>query len=581
MANRSYCAGVKICAEDKCEYTVSNKQKVNRCPKHPKMGLILTGPCPCHLVYLYPKSIENDGRRWFVALSADNEELHNHPPPSEWKITPKVLCDLAVAVTRNTAATPKNLQKGVGMNYCPIEASLPAANIDRVRAVVKKVRKDADKIDNERVNPFKIIASFSMIKEKLDEQHCKFGSNAVGEVNKLIGTYQLDGDSAYSFSRDRRLAFFQAPFQVHHWHVADALFVDIDYTGNHHFPYLLNVVCFNSTTKRYMACGRVLMNRQDGDAIGKALLVLSDHVKEHHPRYDIKTAHKEILLDFDEAESNGFRQVFGDNITNLIRGCSVHFLRSAMRVAKLCNHSCSSLGYQMFVAIAKLIPDNLSTATVKKAFDILSGSEVFTSLSSSLPSPLSDVTTDELDTETWIQAKTWTHWWTRPTVLKKLCKAYTSISCDDWDELPGTNNPVESINRQSVPDNLKSVSLRPLVEHVYMEDRRQATLQVATDAGISISYGTRKRKRTRRHNRVPERSSSLLQVPAGKNAIGLRVTVEFYADDSQETTKWYKGTVISYSQGGYVVTFDGCGPEENETIRSLQKAMQKGDVKLL
>ena len=52
----------------------------------------------------------------------------------------------------------------------------------------------------------------------------------------------------------------------------------------------------------------------------------------------------------------------------------------------------------------------------------------------------------------------------------------------------GTNNPVESINRQSTPDNTKSVSLRPLIEHIYLEDRRQATLQVATNAGITISY---------------------------------------------------------------------------------------------
>ena len=74
----------------------------------------------------------------------------------------------------------------------------------------------------------------------------------------LIGTYQLDCDDAYAFSRDKRYPFFQSPFQVHHWSKADALFADIDYTGNHHFPYLFNMVCFNSITKCYMACGRSL-----------------------------------------------------------------------------------------------------------------------------------------------------------------------------------------------------------------------------------------------------------------------------------------------------------------------------------
>ena len=69
---------------------------------------------------------------------------------------------------------------------------------------------------------------------------------------------------------------------------ADALFADIDYTGNHHFPYLFNMVCFNSITKCYMTCGRSLMNHQDGISIGKALKVLFSNVKHLHPRYELK-----------------------------------------------------------------------------------------------------------------------------------------------------------------------------------------------------------------------------------------------------------------------------------------------------
>ena len=42
-----------------------------------------------------------------------------------------------------------------------------------------------------------------------------------------------------------------------------------------------------------------------------------------------------------------------------------------------------------------------------------------------------------------------------------------------------------------------------------------------------------------------------------------------------------KGTVISYSRKGYVISFDGCGPEENEVIYSLKQGIEKGEVKLL
>ena len=38
-----------------------------------------------------------------------------------------------------------------------------------------------------------------------------------------------------------------------------------------------------------------------------------------------------------------------------------------------------------------------------------------------------------------------------------------------------------------MPDNVKSVSLRPLVEHFYLEDRHQAVLQIASKAEVTIS----------------------------------------------------------------------------------------------
>ena len=174
-------------------------------------------------------------------------------------------------------------------------------------------------------------------------------------------------------------------------------------------------------------------------------------------------------------------------INNILHGCSVHFIRSAMRIAKIVNPSTHSLGYQIFMSVAKLIPDNPSKDKVQLAFNVLSGSELFTKLSESLPPSLCNVSSGEVDTVRWSRVQTWTDWWTRPAVLSK---AFSSINDDEWDDLPGTNNPVESINRQSTPDNLKSVSLKPLVEHFYLEDRRQAVLQIASEVGITISYKT-------------------------------------------------------------------------------------------
>ena len=57
--------------------------------------------------------------------------------------------------------------------------------------------------------------------------------------------------------------------------------------------------------------------------------------------------------------------------------------------------------------------------------------------------------------------------------------------------------------------------------------------------------------------------------------------MEFFDEDNDETTTWHKGTVISYDRKEYVVTFDGCGPEENEVVRSLKKAIDMGELKML
>ena len=106
------------------------------------------------------------------------------------------------------------------------------------------------------------------------------------------------------------------------------------------------------------------------------------------------------------------------------------------------------------------------------------------------------------------------------------------------------------------------------MEHFYLEDCRQAVLQIASEAGVTISYSTKKQKKKRRHPKAPESKSALgiNKVPSGKKAVGLRVAVEYYLDNLQTATRWYKGTVISYSRKGYVITFDGCGPEENEFL---------------
>ena len=90
------------------------------------MGLILSGPCNCHLAYVYPCDELHDGRRWVIALNAAYKgNLQNHNPPAEWRILPNVIKDIS---SLNSHLAPKEIQKGSGMTYQHMSVFLAAAN---------------------------------------------------------------------------------------------------------------------------------------------------------------------------------------------------------------------------------------------------------------------------------------------------------------------------------------------------------------------------------------------------------------------------------------------------------------------
>ena len=67
-----------------------------------------------------------------------------------------------------------------------------------------------------------------------------------------------------------------------------------------------------------------------------------------------------------------------------------------------------------------------------------------------------------------------------------------------------------------MPENVKSVSLRPLIKHFYLEDKRHAIMQVACDANVTISYHVKHRKRSirRRPAKALEKAAQL-KIPTG------------------------------------------------------------------
>ena len=106
--------------------------------------------------------------------------------------------------------------------------------------------------------------------------------------------------------------------------------------------------------------------------------------------------------------------------------------------------------------------------------------------------------------------------------------------------------------------------------------------RLATNANITIPYNSKKHKRSYCSRKSAKLSKLVTSdVPFDKRAVGLCVSMEFFDNDSDEITTWYKGTVISYSRRGYIVTFNGFEPEENEVVKSLKKAMDMEELKIL
>jgi len=114
--------------------------------------------------------------------------------------------------------------------------------------------------------------------------------------------------------------------------------------------------------------------------------------------YDIKTTHKEILMNFDDAEGNAFIESFGRDMSNIQRGCPVHFIRSAMQIAKQFNSSISSPGYNIFMSIVKRIPDEPTQQIFDTAFNVLCGLESFQIFRDKLPPDLRKYDDTQVDT---------------------------------------------------------------------------------------------------------------------------------------------------------------------------------------
>ena len=598
---RAPCEGIKVCSYPDCSYAVSNRQKNNKCKSHAKTHkLQMTGPCPAQILYAWPTN--DDGRRW-MGIVPGPDLKHNHRKPAPHRMSQEVKCKIGNALKMDTSLTTKDLQKGCGIGVIPGELSPAAANPERVRRERSNILATTSKTSRELMPILKIL-DFNKIREKVEKEQDASDSELSQEVNKMMGKYQMEGVE-YLFKPGRKHAFFMSPYQCILLGEAEELFSDITFTGNDDFPYLLNLVVFNKETLCYQAVSRVLCDKQDGESYGLSFHEVFKQATKINPNFDNGKTLRQIVVDFDDAEYNGFTQVLGKDITEkLLRGCSVHWMRSVNKVAKLV---CQSRDEEtIFKTLARRVEDATKKEDVMEIFDILSGKKPLKNATPYVTENLKQFCKENNDVSNdgWKKLKHWANWWTRSRHLQMFTKAYTSRDVDDWEETSNTTNPVESINRQSFKSRN---NLNVILENIYLEDRIHAVKMVASSKDVSITYSSSTNKKNKKRKRASLVNDSIKENDAngppdkakdiraakrsrrrGKGLIDATVEVEYKEknEDGQVCyLGWLTGTITAYnSRQGYLVQFQNqrdCNGNETGEWTDWLPSVNSSDVRIL
>ena len=103
--------------------------------------------------------------------------------------------------------------------------------------------------------------------------------------------------------------------------------------------------------------------------------------------------------------------------------------------------------------------------------------------------------------------------------------AFTLMDEEQWEACTSTTNPVESINRESVPKDGRQKSLVEVLSHLYRVDKVYVAKKVAATSNVSTSYRDQtessQEKRRERKRKWRRRSDVQKNDPEGYNQLSI------------------------------------------------------------
>ena len=448
---RRPCNGVKRCGQHGCEVQISTNRK--QCKEHPAAKPVswCDDACPVSLFVL--EAPGDTSKKWVGLFTSTSKQAHNHPESPDFKIgkaAQQLITDFVVAHPEATPSetvrklsTPLGLSSGVGID------------VEMVASVRKKALSDI--IGDTSTGGLKSVNEYLL--EKFKKETKEAGQTCECEILtglSLEGREQIaDGENnatklgIFLFPYLRSITRHENGFTM--WTCAIPLLVgelakakewQIDATYNEmtrengKTSYLLNINSFSPITLRWITPVRIRLNAKTETAYVLAFKALRQVLGEDCPEFSASSLEC-VLFDFEVCMSTAFSRVFGEDVSNVIKGCNVHWQRSAKAQGDKVCEGRDEKG--LWWLLTKKVLDVRTREDFLALFDALCGGDL-----DPIRHLLDDVDKyQKLSCTNWHKSKNWAKFFTNTRVAKMLNQKANGVS-----PTPGSTstNAAESMN---------------------------------------------------------------------------------------------------------------------------------------